>query len=235
MSCIDQALPLSLRYPYPWPERRPTLSQGVFFVPAHYAHHARTLFPGWEILFAQRAPVVIEYCSGNGAWIVEKAKQHPEKNWVAVERKFERLQKMWKKREKLALTNLLLVCGEAWTFTHYYTPTDSVAEVFVNFPDPWPKVKHAKHRLIQPPFVQELARVMRTGASITLVTDDIPYSEEIMAHMRAHPQFSSKLKAPHFTTHVEGYGTSYFDALFRQKGKAIRYLIFEKRNRSRGI
>ena len=219
---------MQLRYPHSWAERCPAFSQGVFFVPPHYFEHHASLFPGWRSLFHRAAPVWIEYCSGNGSWIIEKAKQHPDKNWVAVEKKFERLQKIWKQREGAALNNLFLVCGEAWTFTHHYVETESVAGICINFPDPWPKQKHAKHRLIQDAFVEELVRITTVGATLTLVTDDLNYRDQIVQTCIKHHRLISLHPPLFFALEHEGYGTSFFDALWRKKGKTIYYIELKK-------
>src|SRR5690348_8203245 len=126
--------PKDLRYPYPWEERRPVLHQQVLFVPPFYEKHDASALPAFE----NGRQVFIEYCSGNGAWVLQKASS---KNafWLAVERKFERASKIWAKMQNQRLDNLIVVCGEALTFAENYLPSNSVDKVFINFPDPWPK------------------------------------------------------------------------------------------------
>ena len=152
-----------LKYPHSWEERRPVLVDSVLFVPDHYDSYEEYTFPNWSSseLFDNEHPVHVEYCSGNGTWIFERAKQFPMVNFVAVEKRFERVRKIWAKAKNAALKNLLIVCGEAHTTTKYYFPNQSVDEVYINFPDPWPKDRHAKHRLIQSPFASELARILK--------------------------------------------------------------------------
>lgn len=212
-----------LRYPYSWEERRPALHQRVFFVPPHYQKHDGTLLPPFE----EGRAVFIEYCSGNGAWVLEKAR---EKNafWLAVEKKFDRVSKVWAKMQNLNLDNLIIVCGEALTFSQNYLPASSIDGIFINFPDPWPKAKHAKNRLIQPPFVAELARILKPGAAMMLVTDDPPYAQQVIEKMQENRAFVAAFAPPHFVTDWKDYGTSYFDSLWRAKGKTIHYILFKK-------
>src|SRR5689334_17206226 len=117
-----------LKFPFKWEERRPFLLDRVFFVPKCYDQHDKALFPGWHDaqVFAHDAPVWIEYCAGNGSWIAEKAKQHRNRNWVAVEKKFSRVRKIWSKMRNLELDNLFIVCGEAMLFTRHYVASESV-------------------------------------------------------------------------------------------------------------
>jgi tRNA (guanine-N7-)-methyltransferase len=126
------------------------------------------------------------------------------------------------------LGNLLVVCGEAQTFTTHYLRDESVDGVFVNFPDPWPKTKHAKHRLIQQPFVRELARTLKSGGEVTLATDDLAYATQMIEEIGGDPAFTAKFPAPHFVTTWPGYGASYFDSLWRAKSRTIHYIAFRK-------
>lgn len=220
--------PKNLRCPFTWEERRPLLTDGVLFVPHYYAQHDQWPFPGFNDsqVFVRTRPVYLEYCSGNGAWIIDQAKRHPEFNWVAVEKRFDRVRKIWSKMRNLKLDNLLVVCGEAWTFTHYYLPDNCLAGAYINFPDPWPKEKHAKNRLFQPSFVQAMSRVMSVDCTATIVTDDPRWTEQICDALRSsmlwHPTFSS----PYYVTEWPHYGTSYFDELWREKGRTIHYMQF---------
>ena len=222
--------PIDLKYPFRWEERRPELSQRVLFVPSHYQNHQDWKFPGWEdpAFFGKKGKVIVEYCSGNGSWIVQKAFSSPEDHWVAIEKKFDRVRKIWSKSQKAALKNLLIICGEALTFNRFYLPPDSVDEIYINFPDPWPKLKHAKNRLIQAPFIEELLRILKEGGRATFVTDDEKYSKQMIKEMLAFPQWKSVFPFPFYKTEWENYGASYFDSLWRQKGKIIHYHQFEK-------
>lgn len=201
---------------------------GVLFVPEYYDHHCAWTFPSWREIFGNNKPVIIEYCSGNGTWITEKAKKL-SCNWVAVEWRFERVRKIWSKVKNYGLPNLFIVCGEAQVFARDYLPSQSINGVYINFPDPWPKEKHAKHRLFQRPFIEELSRTLKSFSSVTIVTDDPPYSEQITREFLSHSAWEARFPEPYFTTEWEGYGTSYFDTLWRQKGKTIRYFHFIKK------
>lgn len=222
--------PKDLKCPFTWEMRRPLLDGRVLFVPQYFDRHAEWIFPGWEdpSLFGNKRGVSIEYCAGNGAWILEKALRNPLQNWVAVEKKFERVRKIWSKIQNHRLENLLVVCGEALTFTTFYIPANSVDEIYVNFPDPWPKQKHAKNRLLQSPFVQEIARIVKKEGTATLVTDDPTYSEQMAKVMLQTPAWKGVFPPPFYITDWLDYGHSYFDALWREKGRTIRYLQFKR-------
>ena len=223
--------PKDLKWPFNWEERRPQIADRVFFIPQHYDRHREFVFPDWSTteIFGRTAPLSIEYCTGNGAWIIDRAQRFPERNWVAVEKKFERVRKIWSKMCNLKLDNLFIVYGEALLFTRSYVSDSVFDEVYINFPDPWPKPKHAKHRLLQEPFLTELARTLRQGGHATIVTDDAVYVSQICTAMRTHACWQPRFADPYFICEWEDYGTSYFDALWRQQKRTIHYMQFGRR------
>ncbi|MEC7840403.1 MAG: tRNA (guanine(46)-N(7))-methyltransferase TrmB [Chlamydiota bacterium] len=211
-------------------ERRAIIQDRVWYVPDVNRENEDFEFPGWNhpLLFGNDNPVYVEYCSGNGAWILERARSNPNINWVAVEIKFNRTRKIWSKIKNYKLDNLIVICGEGLYTTKRYFPNNSVAGVFVNFPDPWPKRKHAKYRLIQSDFVAEVGRITCTGGQFTLVTDDPDYSVQMIDTVSACPKFSSCFPKPYFVTDEKNYGSSWFENLWRSEGKTIRFHKFQK-------
>lgn len=222
--------PENLKSPFSWENRRIMIKDRILYVVE--CPNQSFDFPGWDHpdIFGNNNPVKIEYCSGNGAWIAEKAIADPNTNWVAVEKRFVRVRKIWSKIQNLNLPNLFIVCGEAFDVTSRFFPANSVSEVFINFPDPWPKHRHAKNRLIQVRFVQEIWRTLKKDAKLIFVTDDPKHSEWTIRILDASPGFESCYPHPHYITDDISYGTSYFDQLWRDKGKVIRYHGFYKRD-----
>jgi tRNA (guanine-N7-)-methyltransferase len=188
-------------------------------------------FPGWSHpdVFGNENPVFLEYCSGNGSWIAAKAASTPFVNWAAIEMKGARVKKICSKVKRLRLDNLLVLWGEGCRVTKHYMPDESISGVHINFPDPWPKRHHAKHRLMQLEFVNELYRVLKKEGVLTFVTDDAAYSEWTIKLMLQHQGFESIYESPFYSDSLPDYGTSYFDQLWREKGKIIRYHLFKKR------
>lgn len=221
--------PQKLMRPFTWNERQILIHDRVWYVPDR-CESKDFVFPGWhnETIFATSRPLSIEFCSGTGAWITSRAQSNPEVNWVAVELKFSRVQKIWSKLKQFSLDNLFVVCGEAYRSTNEYFPSNSVNEVYINFPDPWPKRRHAIHRLVQPSFLNQIKRILRDGGTLTMVTDDEVYSESMIADVQAVGGFQSLFPEPYFTCELSNYGSSFFEELWRSKGKKIRYHSFQK-------
>lgn len=215
------------RIPFTFQERRIMIADGVWFMPPNLPDDP-FVFPGWESLFGNNKPVKVEYCSGNGTWIVEKALQDPNSNWLAVEKMFERARLIWARAKNAKLTNFAVAFSEGVELTQRFFPQESVSEIFVNFPDPWPKRRHAKHRLIREEFVNELTRILPSGGTATLVTDNEEYSAIMIEEMLKNPKFKSPIGPPYFEEAGSDYGTSFFDSLFRQQAKCIRLHRFLK-------
>lgn len=220
--------PKNLKCPFTWKTRHPMIHDHILYVPEYYQGHQEYVFPGWESpeVFGRKALIEIEYCAGNGAWIVEKALKYPERNWVAVEIQFERVRKIWSKIHNFCIKNLFIVCGEGLTYTQFYVPDHSFHAVYVNFPDPWPKEKHSKNRLLKEPFFTELSRTAEKGAVTTIVTDHVDYTRQITEAMLANPSWKPLFSDPYFIHHLEGYGSSYFDDLWKEQGLPIHYMQY---------
>lgn len=218
-----------LRIPFTWENRYPVFLERCLYIPGHYSGHEEWKILPWNdpTLFGNDHPVVIEYCSGNGQWICAQAKEHPEQNFVAVEIRFDRARKIWALLHREKIPNLIVICADAVTFTRHYVPFSSVSKIFVNFPDPWPKLRHAKHRLIRSEFLGVLENVLKNGGEAFFNTDDRPYVDQMLEVVSAHPKWQSAVPSPYFLIDLPGFGNSYFCDLWRRKGRQIYHLHFK--------
>lgn len=131
-------------------------------------------------LFPFKRPLEVELGAGDGSFIVQYAKLNPQHNIIAVERLLGRAKKVEKKALRAGLDNLRVIRIEAGYFVQYLLPEHCVIRMHIYFPDPWPKAKHAKNRLIQPPFLEALSNVMEIGGEIYLRTDSAAYYEQML-------------------------------------------------------
>lgn len=223
--------PEDLKSPFSFDERQILIKDRIWFVPDYFDRYEEFLFPGFsdEALFGNDNPIHLEYCSGNGSWIAAKASENQSINWVACEIKFGRVRKIWSKIKNKCLNNLFAICGEGYRVTKHYFKDMCVDQVFINFPDPWPKKRHAKHRIIQKAFVEELLRILKKGGTVTFVTDDPDYSDWTIEMFLANSGFESRFPSPYYSNEQPNYGTSYFEELWREKGRKIRYHQFQKK------
>lgn len=167
------------------------------------------------------AALCVEFCSGNGSWIEQRASLAPDCHWIAVEHRLDRAHKIWLRQQKSGLSNLTVACAEASFFCRLQLPIKSVEQCFINFPDPWPKARHAKHRLLKVPFLRQLSSVLIPSGHLFISTDDIESLNRLQVALDEEGSFHYQLHRFSPDQPFEQYGTSYFETLWRSKGKSI--------------
>ena len=127
--------------------------------------------------------------SGDGSFIVDYAKLHPERNFIAVERLLGRLNKINRKGLGAGLTNLRGIRIESGYFLEYLLPKQSVSALHLYFPDPWPKRKHWKNRLVNERFPELCWTVLLPGGVVYLRTDHEEYFTQMSQVFRSSQSF----------------------------------------------
>jgi len=140
-------------------------------------------------LFQEHQPLEIELGSGDGSFLVEYAQCHREQNFIGIERLLGRLRKLNRKGRLAGLTNLRGIRIESSYFLRYLLPAHSVRALHIYFPDPWPKRKHQRHRLINEEFPVLAHRALQVGGNVLLRTDDHDYFEQMLAVFGKSPLF----------------------------------------------
>ena len=132
----------------------------------------------WAALFGNDHPVELEIGSGKGTFLTEQAKARPEINFFGIEwaRWFWRYASDRLRRNHC--TNAYAVRAEASFFLTEFVPEGSLSVLHIYFPDPWPKARHHKRRLLQAKFMPLVDRVLKPGGRLQVVTDHQGYFEE---------------------------------------------------------
>ncbi|MGP8198182.1 MAG: tRNA (guanosine(46)-N7)-methyltransferase TrmB [Limisphaerales bacterium] len=141
-------------------------------------------------LFLRAQPLQVELGCGDGSFLAQYAALHPEWNFIAVERLLGRLRKIDRKGQRAGLANVRGIRIEAAYFLEYLLPKKSVTALHVYFPDPWPKRKHHKHRLINKRFPELAQAALAPGGTVYLRTDDADYFAQMKAIFEACPPFA---------------------------------------------
>jgi tRNA (guanine-N7-)-methyltransferase len=126
-------------------------------------------------MFAQTQPLEIELGSGDGSFLAQYAGRHRARNFMGVERLLGRLRKLDRKARRLGLDNVRAVRIEASYLLEHLLPPGSAEAVHIYFPDPWPKRKHHKHRLINERFPLLARQALAEGGTVYLRTDNADY------------------------------------------------------------
>lgn len=131
-------------------------------------------------LFPVSQPLEIELGSGDGSFLLEFARRNPETNFIGVERLLGRIAKLDRKGRRLGLTNLRGVRIESSYFLQWLLPPHSVSALHIYFPDPWPKKRHHKFRLINEHFPALARQALASGGTVYLRTDDAEYFSQMI-------------------------------------------------------
>ena len=140
-------------------------------------------------MFASLRPLEVELGSGDGSFLAKWAAARPSHNFLGVERLLGRLRKLDRKGRRAGLSNLKLMRIEAAYFLEYLLPPASAQALHVYFPDPWPKRKHRKNRLVNERFPELAARVLSAGGTVYLRTDDGDYFGQMQEVFGASKRF----------------------------------------------
>ena len=141
-------------------------------------------------LFLQPRPAELEIGCGDGNFLLQYSQQHPCKNFLGLERLLGRLRKLEKNGARAGLTNLRLLRIEAHYAVRYLLPPNAFDAIHIYFPDPWPKDKHRRHRLIDMAFPGRAAAILAVGGVVHLRTDDKKYFAQMQEAFSAHGGFA---------------------------------------------
>ena len=130
-------------------------------------------------LFLHALPLEVELGSGDGSFLANYARLHPDRNFIGVERLLGRLRKLDRKGQRAGLTNLRLIRLEATYVVEWLLPLGNVNALHIYFPDPWPKRKHRKNRLVNERFTELCCAALAPGGVVYLRTDDADYFEQM--------------------------------------------------------
>ena len=146
-------------------------------------------------LFPRTQPVEVDLGCGDASFLVDYAKLQPQRNFIGVERLLGRIRKLDHKGRRAGLTNLRGVRIESSYFLEYLLPPHSVSAVHVYFPDPWPKKRHHKNRLINERFPKIARAALAPGGVVYLRTDDEEYFGQMNEVFGVVPEFR-KVETP---------------------------------------
>ena len=148
-------------------------------------------------LYGRDAEVVLEIGYGNGDTLVEMAAANPEQNFLGVEVHEPGVGHCLIAAEQRGITNLRLIMHDAIEVLSEQIPDGSLARINLYFPDPWPKKRHHKRRLIQPAFLELAARKLRPEGQLFIATDWANYAEHIDDTLEASDRFRVDLTREH--------------------------------------
>jgi tRNA (guanine-N7-)-methyltransferase len=131
-------------------------------------------------------PFVWEVGCGHGHFLAAYAAAHPEERCVGIDISSDRISRANKKRERAKLKNLHFILAEGEDFVASLPASSRFSAIYILFPDPWPKRRHHKNRVLKPEFLGAAAAAARRGTRLYFRTDHEPYFRDAAAIIRAH-------------------------------------------------
>ncbi|MDB5332913.1 MAG: trmB [Phycisphaerales bacterium] len=181
----------------------------------------------WCELFGNDHPVEMEIGTGKGTFLTEQAKGRPGTNFFGIEW----ANWFWKyasdRLRRNGCLNARAVRAEALFFLREYVPDASLSVLHVYFPDPWPKKRHNKRRLIQSPFLEQAVRILVPGGRLQIVTDHQDYFEQIEPTVKASALKVIEYNRPGSAAEGEFVGTN-FERKYRREGRPFYALAAVK-------
>ncbi len=176
-----------------------------------------------EKLFGRAAPLEIDLGCGDGVFLAALAEQHPERNFLGIERMVGRLHGACRRAIEKNLANVRLLRAENQSALRDFVPANSVSVIHLLFPDPWPKRRHHRRRLVTEDFLATAYRVLAVQGVLCVTTDAADYFAQIMRLCLVMPEFAPDAGA--IVTHLP---ETTFEKKFKQAGSAIHRLVLRK-------
>ena len=185
-------------------------------------------------LFDPPRPVVLEIGFGNGESLAAQAQAAPERGFLGLEVHRPGVGHLLLTIERLGLTNLRVLRQDARALLRAPPngglPDASLAGVQLFFPDPWPKKRHHKRRIVQPDFMQDVARVLVPGGFFHAATDWAPYAEHMLAVIEGEPAlFENSAGAGRFAERPAGRPLTKFERRGERLGHRVVDLVYRRR------
>jgi len=179
-----------------------------------------------DALFGRRAPRILEIGCGMGETTAAIAAAHPDQDYLGIEVHTPGVGSLLKEIAVRELANLRVVQHDAVEVVRDMLPEQCLAGIHIYFPDPWPKKRHHKRRLIQPPFVAMLATRLAPGGYIHCATDWQEYAEQMLAVLAAEPLL--KNTAPDFAPRPDYRPLTKFEQRGQRLGHGVWDVIFTR-------
>jgi tRNA (guanine-N7-)-methyltransferase len=180
-----------------------------------------------DAAFERQAPKILEIGFGMGDTTAAIATAHPENDYLGIEVHTPGVGSLLKRLAEAGLTNVRIVHHDAVEVLERMIVPESLAGAHLFFPDPWPKKRHHKRRLIQPPFVHLLATRLATGACVHVATDWQDYAQQILEVLSAEPLLANT--ADGYAPRPDYRPLTKFEARGLKLGHGVWDVIFRRR------
>jgi tRNA (guanine-N7-)-methyltransferase len=179
-------------------------------------------------LFGRAAPVHLEIGFGNGEALAAMARLHPEINFLGIEVHRPGVGALLQRLETEVLTNVRVISADAVDVLSRRIPDQSLSAMYLFFPDPWPKLRHHKRRLVQPGLVSLVCQKLQIGGLWHLATDWEDYARHMLAVLTEAEGFENASGPGQFAARPESRPLTRFERRGQKLGHAVWDLVFRR-------
>jgi len=173
-------------------------------------------------LFGNAHPVIVEIGSGKGRFLISTAIERPDLNVIGIEKSLHYHRLIRDRVAKRGITNVRLINHDAFLVLQKMLPAASISEIHIYFPDPWPRTRQQKRRIIRPEALVEMKRVLVDGGSGIYVTDHREYFEAAAPFVEAAFRAERRIPGPDDPPRTN------YEAKYRAEGRPIYEIRFWK-------
>jgi tRNA (guanine-N7-)-methyltransferase len=174
-------------------------------------------------LFGNERPVVLEIGSGKGRFLIRSGSEKPDLNFLGIEKSLHYYRVIVDRIRRSGLANLRIINYDAYPVLARMLPDASIAEVHIYFPDPWPRRREQKRRMVRPEVVKELERILEPDGNGVYVTDHEQYFLNALPVLQAVFETKGGVAPP------EREPRTNYEEKYRREGRPIFEAFFNKR------
>ena len=192
-------------------------------------------WPDWQTLFDNDHPLKLEVGFGMGKFLIEMSAQEPKSNFIGMDFYHKGIRKLMTRIKKLQLENIRMAYGDVRFKVPLLFKDGELETIYINFPDPWPKKRHIKRRLIKPDFVKLIGQKLAPEGQIHLATDSEPYAIEMLEYFNSEPMFKNQHREAGFLESRVDLPKTKYEKNFINAGHKIYYLEYSRLGVSKPI
>jgi tRNA (guanine-N7-)-methyltransferase len=179
-------------------------------------------------VFGRSAPVILEIGFGNGESLATIAESHPQNDYIGIEVHRPGVGSLLLRLEQQQIDNVRVICHDAAEVIQKNIPDNSLDAIYLFFPDPWPKKKHHKRRLVQAGLVQQLRQKLKVGGRLHMATDWQDYAEHMLVVMSAADGFANTAASGDYCPRPDYRPETKFERRGLRLGHGVWDLVYKR-------
>ncbi len=184
--------------------------------------------PDWQSQFGNSYPLKLEIGFGMGDFLIAMAKREPDSNFVGIDFSLDGIQKLLVRINSERIKNIRVVFGDVREKLPLLFHSEELNSIYINLPDPWPKKRHEKRRLIKPELVNQIAQKLTLQGRVYLATDSQTYAAEILGYFNAESLLQNIERETGILYERKHLPKTKYEKSFLYAGDRVHYLEYYK-------